>query len=552
MKEIEIYNLPPSEEPVTQQDVRNIVTSMRKFGTGTNILIDGYQRSQNFVPNTSGWQWTPDSVEINTGTFKLGGTLITVNDLSVLQSSIDSLVALGGGTIALVPDTYTATTSFTIPSGVTIDGNGATIDFGAGAFQFLAEGTNAYSTGTLAVNFNSATVTGTGTTWTAAMVGRSILIGDFWYEITARASDTSITISPAFQAPNVSGVTYVIATTIDDIGLINITLTNSSITAFKFRYVNGLVMDGLATTLSGQGIDGDDSATIDWLNSYIDDCTVGATYDNVVFPNFDSFSITNITGGTGLALTGMSNAALGVFSIQDVVGVGLKFTNCFNLGADNYSIIECTSHAIECVSGNSAIDLDSGYIDTVGGDGIKLTATSDGITIDAQTIKNYTGYGINIAASTCDNNKIGLITYGGGGSGTLNDSGTGTIVIGTTFKSGTTTKDAADASATQNIAHGLGVIPDYVRITANGPAGSVTQSSDRAYTVYNGTTQSSVSTVGAPNVFTTSTEFVLNNTNTANNTQKGVVTFDATNIIITWTKANSPTGIYTLLWEAEG
>jgi len=35
-------------------------------------------------------------------------------------------------------------------------------------------------------------------------------------------------------------------------------------------------------------------------------------------------------------------------------------------------------------------------------------------------------------------------------------------------------------------------------------------------------------------------------------TQVGVVTFDATNIIITWTKTGSPTGSYLLLWEARG
>ena len=46
------------------------------------------------------------------------------------------------------------------------------------------------------------------------------------------------------------------------------------------------------------------------------------------------------------------------------------------------------------------------------------------------------------------------------------------------------------------------------------------------------------------------TTFRLNQAAIANY-QDGVVTFDDTNIIIDWTKTNSPTGTYTLLWEAE-
>ena len=395
--------------------------------TGFILGIDG-SLAKFYIGNTTDYlNWTGSQLTIK-GTFVLGGTLVTVDDIANLATAITTVSDAGGGTVALVPATYTATSSFTIPSGVTLDMNGATIDFDNGAYQILIEGTNAYSTGTLAVNYASGSVTGTLTVWTASMVGQSILIGDYWYTITARASDTAITISPVFQAPNVSGVTYVIATTVDDVAVVNGTLQNASGTLLKYRYVNGFLMDGLLTTDATQGIDGDDSANIQWVNSNIEDCTSGMTANNVRFCTFNNWGILNITGGTGIDLNGVSNTALGIASIQGIVGVGLKFTNCSNLGFINYSIIECSSHGIECVSGNSALDLISGYTDTVGGDGIKLTATSDGIHITAQEVKNYTGYGINIAASSCDNNTIGIITYGGGGSGTLNDSGTGTRV----------------------------------------------------------------------------------------------------------------------------
>lgn len=123
-----------------------------------------------------------------------------------------------------------------------------------------------------------------------------------------------------------------------------------------------------------------------------------------------------------------------------------------------------------------------------------------------------------------------------------------------TYVNGTTTKNAADASTTQNIAHGLGKIPKKVRIKAIADLsdGSGDRHSREANTVYNGTTQSSLSYYQANGQNTViATTFTLN-TNASSSTQTGVVTFDSTNIIITWTLAGTPTGTYTMLWEAEG
>lgn len=125
------------------------------------------------------------------------------------------------------------------------------------------------------------------------------------------------------------------------------------------------------------------------------------------------------------------------------------------------------------------------------------------------------------------------------------------------FKNGTDTKNAADASTTQNIAHGLGKTPKRIRIRAVGQLGDASGDVDirESNTVYNGTTQSSVSVYrGNGQTTITDTTFTLNLASSAGatTTQTGVITWDATNIIITWTKTGSPTGTYTLLWEAEG
>lgn len=115
-----------------------------------------------------------------------------------------------------------------------------------------------------------------------------------------------------------------------------------------------------------------------------------------------------------------------------------------------------------------------------------------------------------------------------------------------TYASGVFTKDIADASVAQTIAHGLGRTPRFIRmthLTATGTSG-VTGAG-----AYNGTTVSQV--LWDHNGITKATD----STNivsylTGAESQKAVPTFDATNITLTWTKVGSPTGSIVVLWEA--
>jgi len=72
-----------------------------------------------------------------------------------------------------------------------------------------------YTTGTISVTNDSATVTGSGTSWntsTNAEVGQYIELPDGkWYKITAVGSDTSITIEVSYQGATDSGESYTIS-----------------------------------------------------------------------------------------------------------------------------------------------------------------------------------------------------------------------------------------------------------------------------------------------------------------------------------------------------
>lgn len=118
----------------------------------------------------------------------------------------------------------------------------------------------------------------------------------------------------------------------------------------------------------------------------------------------------------------------------------------------------------------------------------------------------------------------------------------------TIYKVGGTTKDSSDASATQNIPHGLGSIPKYTKIICTIIGVNYT---GRSEAQYDGTTQDSLSNYGNAANGVADNTFSLNSPlNGSAAFQRGVVTFDATNIIITWTKTASPTGIYNLSWLA--
>lgn len=417
------------------------INNWKNMGSGVfsgNVEVGGgYIQSGNFKSGVAGWRLdSSGNLEANDGTFRgtfiIGGTLVTVSSITELQTAITTVAAAGGGTVSLVPGTYVSTASITIPSNVAINGNGATLDFGGGAYQILSQGTNAYTTGTLTVAFGSTSVVGVGTTWTAGMVGRSILIGDYWYEITARADDTHITIGDAFIGVSVSGDTYVIADILSGISIENLTVTNSSIALIKGQYIDGFKLDNVSTVGPGTiGVDVDDVSAFFYSNSMADTLANGLTLDNAPLTTMTNFVVLNTTSH-GVTLTRISNATISVSSFQAIGNCGVKFTNSYNTSFFSFSIIQCIGHGIELVSGNTGgIDIMSGYINTVGADGIRISASSNDTNISAVSFYNYLGYGIQIADSTSSRTQIVSPAFDGGGTGKISDRGTSTNIMPT-------------------------------------------------------------------------------------------------------------------------
>lgn len=88
-----------------------------------------------------------------------------------------------------------------------------TINYAANARDLSVD---EYTTGTVSMTNGSATVTGSGTTFTQAMVGRYFTVNDatgdgMWYRITAYVSATEVTLENFYDGETVSGKNYKIA-----------------------------------------------------------------------------------------------------------------------------------------------------------------------------------------------------------------------------------------------------------------------------------------------------------------------------------------------------
>lgn len=170
--------------------------------------------------------------------------------------------------------------------------------------------------------------------------------------------------------------------------------------------------------------------------------------------------------GRGASVIDFGNQSLSVlFSDTETIDNGsLKFLKVKD-SATNGVVLNDTQDAF----------IDDIEVDNCVGDNIKLTANSDNTSIRNSTITNSDGFGINIAASTCDNTIIIGNNVADNTSGGLNDDGTGTIrrvnigiseaetalSTSSAATSGTTPTTVTDMSITKNLSNNQKVLLVY-------------------------------------------------------------------------------------------
>lgn len=368
----------------------------------------------------------------------IGAGIATVGPGENINTAIQMVKSAGGGTVVLKPGNYVLNADILVPGGVTLEGasrDNCVINCNT-SYGIQIAGSDEYTTGTIAATNGDATITGTGTTWTAAMVGRYILVDGFWYLIASFTSTTSLEISEAFGGTTFTGGNYAIATVNSNATLRRLTIHNSSGSGVIVRSAIEPKLDDL----------------------YIYECGTGIDMDYVLYPLILVTSNLNGTGanmfqchgykvdfsafeyntGNGITMEECGDASFFDTSVNSNGGVGISFTDCYDTAFVANAVKENTSHGIELVANNRDMQFIGVTADGNGGDGYKLTATSDRITMSSSTIINNGGYGISIAASTCDDNYIIAPSFSGNASGEINDDGTNTTVISNEGTNGAT------------------------------------------------------------------------------------------------------------------
>lgn len=409
----------------------NIRSGQTAYNTGTGWFLGNDGGTPKFsIGSSTGDRLTWDGTELAVfGTFNIGGQVKTVDTFAEIQTALDAVSAAGGGTVYLESGTYTFTTDISVPAGVKLSGVARdAVILDVDAYTLKLTGSDAYSTGTVTINDGDTTVVGSGTTWTSAMVGREILLNGFYYEITARTDNTHITIAGGYAGPNLAGASYVLATVNHNPEINRLTVIGGTGAGVTCIYcfepnINDVVVTGCTT-----GIDMD-YTVYPLLFTTCEENGVNANL-NYVFgfeARFSAFDYS--TSGAGLVLTNSGNATFFDSSATGNTGNGVSITSCSNIAFLSTTWGTNGGHGVEMISGNT--DLQFVAANPIGntGDGYKLTATSDRVSISTCSITDNGGYGVNIAASTCDNNTIVAPSFSGNTSGTISDSGADTVII---------------------------------------------------------------------------------------------------------------------------
>lgn len=388
--------------------------------TGGSISIGGQA-----VVNTDG-----SSEFLNT---LIGRQQVTVDNTANLNTVLSDLSSAGGGILYLKAGTYTLSSALTYYSNITIRGisqNATILDFNNTGVGIVAAGSSVYTTGTLTSITGGVNVTGFGTSWLANVTpGQQLFLNNRWHVIAAVNSDTSITLAESYGGPTVTaGTSYRIASPMVNIALEQLTVKNAT----------------------GDGFNIDDVREVELSNLLFLDCNVGFTMTNTseITTNIvttasctsDGYQLTNVGFGGLTTLSSAGNGGNGA-TINDMNTIFVSTSSCAANTGDGYNLTDVSNSAfiveasanggqgIELVSGCDNNFIYAGLIENNTSDGIKLTATCDNNTIGSScNVLNNGGYGVNIAASTCDDNLIIGVHFEGNTSGSINDSGTGTVV----------------------------------------------------------------------------------------------------------------------------
>ena len=351
-----------------------------------------------------------------------------------IQKAIDRLNSITGGTLYFREGTHLISKNLIGYSGLRMKGDPESttiLDFQEGAYNLSFTGTSVYTTGTITSIASSVNVTGSGTLWLAnASAGMQLFIANRWYKIAAVTGDTTLVLSEGYAGnATLPGSAYRIAYPIIDVDFEDLTIQNSGGTSIVGTDFRNWTFKNTTLTSSNVGM-----LLTNGSETTSDSCIITAhTSDGVQLTNCGFLDLESTTsagnGRHGWKLTNCETVPITISGASANTVDGVNLTDCkrilLQVAAEGNG-----EQGIECVSGNSYIFINNGFVRNNTLDGIKLTATSDNVIISgALEISGNGGYGVNVAASTDDNTEIGPgVHFDSNTSGAIQDLGVGTII----------------------------------------------------------------------------------------------------------------------------
>src|SRR3990167_7666232 len=349
-----------------------------------------------------------------------------------IQAAIDKLDALGGGHILFRSGTYIINSALTGKSAIQFIGENTSstiLDFNSTAAKLNFTGTDAYATGTITSITSGVNVTGSGTAWLANVTtDHQFFIANKWYKIAAVTSDTALVLSEGYTGgATFPGAAYRAVKVVKDIEIKDLTLKNSTGTAIDFDDVRNVFLEDLEIVDNNKGFTMDNCSEISIDNLIVpSNDSNGCEFNTCGFADIESIS-TPSNGGHGMVINNFRVGNIVGSSSNSNTGDGYNITSASILQLNKVEASSNGGQGIELVSGNTAIGIDA-FVESNTSDGIKLTASSDDTIISGSHINSNGGYGVNIAASTCDNNLISSNKFASNTTAAYNNSGTGTLI----------------------------------------------------------------------------------------------------------------------------
>lgn len=426
------YRLGSKDYPVQykKEEQKSLLNPIEVVSDGLAEVNNGFIQSTGYVRGKRGWRLLDDGTA-EFQNVKIGQRIITADSTKDLNAILADLEREGGGIIQLKAGTYNIGSTVNIPSFVEIRGENkytTILNFGGTSANVTIAGANAYTTGTVSIT-SGTTVTGSGTSWlTNAVAGQQIFLDNRWYLIANVASNTSITLAESYGGAPLSGATYRIATVKRDIELSELTITGSTSTGLAISDLRNIIIEDVLCY--GNGAGGASFTNVSEIRTSRLFGTGNTTYG----VKFNKCSIGDVAdtladGNTtnGMTIDDVKYILFPGGSISGNTADGINITTGQNLLFFGLTIATNGGQGVEMVSGNNIIVFEGCAISANTSDGLKLTATSDGCILNGNSYSYNGGYGLNISASTCDDNIVTASYFSTNTSGAISDSGTGTI-----------------------------------------------------------------------------------------------------------------------------